>query len=1277
MMAHPVCSYGKRRLLSRYSALFMLVLLLFSALAYAVSGVPDGEGAGEGEDAGGEGSSRFRFVVVGDTHIGCGDRGVHPRIGDAVERIIGISPAFVIQLGDLISIRDEEQSNSAECIDTMWQRAAEEVVNPITQAGILFFFTTGNHDGALPGNYGSQVSLLKHDRFWSSHPSRNRDYPVSGVGYHRYYSFDYGDSHFVSLFAPGTHGLRDSQEQFAWLREDLSAASGSTHIFAFSHTPLRRPATAQPNNRPAGPLLQQATQLMSLMKSAGVKIHFGGHVHIPLEVDVEGIKGIIPGVLGGGRGTPADTGVTPGWAFMVVDVDGDDIQYYRLEAPDFNNPDMPDSPEVTSPMQTPELPSGLEGVGVCPPGMRPAPAGTVGGISSRLGCGAVSILSPPDSIDGSTVLQHARQYEGRRYGTGPCEFVCSSFVTQIIRDLGVDVDSEMERRINVAVGGRGADAIIAENDPIHKGVQYALTSAGVGDAVSVGDAQPGDFVQYWWREDGSWRGHSAIIEEVKGDGRFDIYGAHWTRVTSSDDVDLGDPDKLVYIARLHPDAGSGSEGGVAVVPQVSPSSPAPATGAAPSTASQPVSSSSSSAGCGGKVALVGDSLTACSSNYIRYLREMCGEGTTIMNEDSEPGTVCTSQVQGRFCLQPGERGDKFAYVCKTTRQMKDDFDAVLAWEPDTIVLIGGGNDIGRDWQTVRSNLLDMYNRARAQGIRVVAGTITPQKTADELGPALDTLKRINEWILSESPADVKVDLYPEFVLPGTDDINPALFGGDRIHPNPAGKQRMAQKIHDALTGAAPSAGPTGPAAPSVGSGTSTSQGGGTVCVPESVLPSTLFDFLMNSTLGVTGIAGISRQNIAVGINKTASQLTPGAVCVPISADREYDLDFLKGMYGRNRLQVEAQLQDFSFMGKDVSMHRKIVPALACVEQDIMRCDEGSDYWYRTVGSYRWQALAEDPELLATSSFGISLDINLDSNLNNQEGELQSDIPQCVVDAFRRYGFRWGGDYETAKCPAHFEFMADPGRVAILSAEVAGEIAEEGAAAAGDHTPATGGVNVLVCVSEGHGAATFRAAANSIQSKIGGELHFAGNAREMLDAIRQHDDIRNLILLGHGTSRGFLRPGATGARVGRDALPRWVSVETLAAEIAPRLNQGSIVGLAACSTGSDPAESGWDPPIFGPGGENGFAAKLRDALSQQQGIPSGIQVRAHTTAGHTTANPAVRMFPVGASYVGTQGVSVLDSVWGGGAHMTLSREWISKFRGEPSEDWMAGGAAVVV
>ncbi|MBW2964607.1 N-acetylmuramoyl-L-alanine amidase [Candidatus Woesearchaeota archaeon] len=460
-----------------------------------------------------------------------------------------------------------------------------------------------------------------------------------------------------------------------------------------------------------------------------------------------------------------------------------------------------------------------------------------------------------------------------------------------------------------------------------------------------------------------------------------------------------------------------------------------ASSASSSSASSSAASSTSAStvtGCGTRVAAVGDSITAGAS-YVRDLQTLCGSSSNIQNQDQDPATPYTmppSDKRGQY--------DKFAFVSKRTDEMRDDFSIVLSWKPDTVILLGGTNDANnyRSWEKIRDDLDAMYKQAQAAGIRVVAVTIPPlrdkEKTTDGQRAIIS---KVNEWILKQSSADIKVDIYNGLTISGTDYVDPQFFVADLIHPDADGKKVIANAIYKSLTS------PSAPQPSSAAVSAAQASTAPITSVSGNVLPSTLYDFLINSSDGMTTIVGIARQNIAVGVNKSVVNVSASATCRPIIADKTYDIDFLKKTYGQNQLSVESQLQTMKFMGVDVQVHRLITTALGCVQNKIKACTEGSSYSFRTIDSYSWQPLSSDPNLMATSSFGISLNINLDTNPNAQDGTLVSDIPKCVVEAFKYYGFKWGGDNSKMKTPAHFEFMADPGVITVLSSEANQELSK--------------------------------------------------------------------------------------------------------------------------------------------------------------------------------------------------------------------------------------------
>jgi hypothetical protein len=82
-------------------------------------------------------------------------------------------------------------------------------------------------------------------------------------------------------------------------------------------------------------------------------------------------------------------------------------------------------------------------------------------------------------------------------------------------------------------------------------------------------------------------------------------------------------------------------------------------------------------------------------------------------------------------------------------------------------------------------------------------------------------------------------------------------------------------------------------------------------------------------------------------------------------------------------------------------------------------------------------------------------------------------------------------------------------------------------------------------------------------------------------------------------------------------------EQLGSLIAKASGPAPVVVLYACDAGRDADAEQADDTQPGPGGDGGFAARLHMALNK-----TGARVFAHTTTGHTTQNPNVRVWESG-------------------------------------------------
>lgn len=148
-------------------------------------------------------------------------------------------------------------------------------------------------------------------------------------------------------------------------------------------------------------------------------------------------------------------------------------------------------------------------------------------------------------------------------------------------------------------------------------------------------------------------------------------------------------------------------------------------------------------------------------------------------------------------------------------------------------------------------------------------------------------------------------------------------------------------------------------------------------------------------------------------------------------DNQADLIAFYGMPGTSA--VESQLVDvvppfrMTYEGKPISaikFHRKAAPALLAALTEIWEHYGKDQATLDRLGVSRYDG-AYNPRFIRGSStkwsnhaYGAAIDINAqDNGFNTGHGTM----PQPVVDAFKRQGARWGGDYHGRTDPMHFEF----------------------------------------------------------------------------------------------------------------------------------------------------------------------------------------------------------------------------------------------------------------
>lgn len=114
--------------------------------------------------------------------------------------------------------------------------------------------------------------------------------------------------------------------------------------------------------------------------------------------------------------------------------------------------------------------------------------------------------------------------------------------------------------------------------------------------------------------------------------------------------------------------------------------------------------------------------------------------------------------------------------------------------------------------------------------------------------------------------------------------------------------------------------------------------------------------------------------------------------------------------------------------KQIMFHRKAADALRAALNEIWEKSGRDQAKLDQLGVSNYSG-AYNPRFIRGSSskwsnhaYGAAIDINAEKNgFNTGHGNM----PQFVIDAFKRQGARWGGDYHGRTDPMHFEFC-DPG-----------------------------------------------------------------------------------------------------------------------------------------------------------------------------------------------------------------------------------------------------------
>jgi predicted phosphodiesterase len=236
-----------------------------STYHYRVGGVGESSSKGSLRTAPVGKDSRFGFAVVGDS--GSGGKGQL-----AVAALLGrLEPDLVLHTGDVVYPAGQERH-----YDRRFFAPYRNLIKTVPVFPVL-----GNHD-VRKGNSGTAFLENFHPPLESPRSTK------------RYYSFDWGNTHFVALDSELYHGDRgsDPERQKDFLEQDL-AASRKRWKVAFLH---RSPYGSSRHGGDG----RVREDLEPLFARHAVDLVFSGHDHVyERTVPIRGVTYVVSG--GGGR----------------------------------------------------------------------------------------------------------------------------------------------------------------------------------------------------------------------------------------------------------------------------------------------------------------------------------------------------------------------------------------------------------------------------------------------------------------------------------------------------------------------------------------------------------------------------------------------------------------------------------------------------------------------------------------------------------------------------------------------------------------------------------------------------------------------------------------------------------------------------------------------------------------------------------------------------------------------------------------------------------------
>jgi acid phosphatase type 7 len=195
------------------------------------------------------GPADFDVIYFADTGLVGRKDGLATGTQQVVDEIAAINPLLVLPGGDYAYFNSDKRYGTLENTIDAWFNQVQSIASRSPMMP-----TYGNHEILLGEGY---------------QPWANRFPTPNGWNNRQAYSFDIGDVHFISVFAPSS--LSDAQ--ISWLKNDIATAkaAGRRWIIPYMHVSAFADGTNHPSN------LKLRAQLGPIFEQNGIKLVLSSH----------------------------------------------------------------------------------------------------------------------------------------------------------------------------------------------------------------------------------------------------------------------------------------------------------------------------------------------------------------------------------------------------------------------------------------------------------------------------------------------------------------------------------------------------------------------------------------------------------------------------------------------------------------------------------------------------------------------------------------------------------------------------------------------------------------------------------------------------------------------------------------------------------------------------------------------------------------------------------------------------------------------------------------